>query len=184
MIQEIDGVGKFHKPYTGYTQKAVITAKKFDKTSVYKGQLYIDCPKLFLTLSGTPAVAYIGGTDRISSYHVITGAEHAENIKHSLFNSKDPIAEYDEASQIFRIKGAQGDKVYLEGVLEKPSDFAAYGYDDGRDEGAIGSQYPMPQGPLDMLIGKMVKSYLGTMYRVPVQPNTQSDIPQRQGEPK
>ena len=56
-------------------------------------------------------------------------------------------------------------------VFEVPDELTKYGYDE------MVTKYPVPAGFADMLIGKTAESYIRTMYRVPIQPNTQSDMP-------
>jgi len=179
LIGELDSKGGLHKPYSGYCLKATLDVKKFDTNSPFKGWSYVDCPRIFHHINGTPAVAYVGGTDLVSPYYVTTGAQHAKNIKASFFASKPKtkIAQYDESERIFRLSNFQGNKLVLEAILEKPSEFEPYGYQTGEVEDTP-QHYPAPQKMIDFLIGKTAESYLRTMYRISVQPNTQSDIPQ------
>ncbi len=81
----------------------------------------------------------------------------------------------------YRVKffGASPNKAKIGFIAENPSDLEAYGYDGDKRTSDGGSPYPMPNAPLDIIIGKTVESYLRTLYRLPVQGNQLVDAPKQ-----
>lgn len=170
MIDEMDKVSLFRRPYTGFTQsiKSIKVEKIVSGTTVTK---FVDIPKFMVRRDGTPAYLYIGGKDMKSPYRVVVGSEAFENAKHDQFISLLPIVLYNEGHMEFRNITSQ--YIMITGVFNKPSSLEELGVWDREVD-----EYPMPAGMVDVLIGKTANSYINTLYRVPIQPNTQTDRPQ------
>lgn len=165
MIDDEDKISLFRRPYTGYVQTipSVTVEKDSDK------KLFITIPRLVIKRDDTPASLYIGGKDGKSPYRVISGAD-AENAKHDQFIGKLPIALYQEGK--VTIINASPSFLKVMGVFEDPSALETLGAYDSET-----SDYPLPAGLIDALIGKTVASYIPTLYRTGIEPNTQSDRP-------
>jgi hypothetical protein len=168
LIDEQDKVSLFRRPYNGYTQ--TIPSIKVERDE--KKLLYVDIPRLHIKRDQTPAYYYIGGLDDKSAYRVISPSD-AENVQHDLHLSKVPLAIYSEGRMYFR--NATPNLIKIVAVFEDPSALEVLGHYDSEV-----TNYPLPQGMIDMLIGKTANSYINSLYRVPVQPNRQSDTPQVQ----
>jgi hypothetical protein len=119
-------------------------------------------------INGELASLYIGGTDGKSPYRVVVNG-NGENESHDQFIGKMPMAIIDEDDLSFRNINPKVVKVAM--VFEYPDRLAIYGYDDEDTE------YPMPGGLIDKLIGKTAESYIRTLYRIGPQANTQTDLP-------
>lgn len=168
MILELDQTSHFRRPYLGYTQTisnlTVVKAK--DKTPT------VTIPRVLMKLDNTPAILYVGGKDGNSPYRVIAG-ESSINATHDQFIGNLPIALYKE-NKIELYQTHPPNEVMIIAVFEDPSELEIFGvYDSEKDN------YPMPNALLDKLIGKTIESYMRTLYRVPIQPNVQADIPQQ-----
>ena len=163
-IGELEGQTLFRRPYQGYTQtiKSIKVSRTEDKIA------YVDIPRLVLHRHHDPAALYIGGTDGKNPYRIITG--DIENALHDQFIGKLPIVHYREGKLTF--KNVSPQNIMIVGVFEDPSDLEAYGEYDNEV-----SEYPLPAGLIDVVIGKLTESYVRTMYRIRPQPNIQSDIP-------
>ena len=166
MIDEIDKVSLFRRPYIGYTQMIDSIPVLTNATTKRK---YIDIPRLVIKRDSTPAYLYIGGTDNKSPFRVITG-ENADNATHDHFISTFPIALYNEGHIDFY--NSVPNQIKLIAVWEDPSALESLGVYDTEV-----NPYPMPIGLIDQLIGKTADGYIRTMYRISVQANTQSDKP-------
>ena len=166
MMGEMDKVSLFRRPFMGFTQTVPSLDVQKDKVS---GVIYVDIPRLVTKRDNTPAHLYIGGTDDISPYRVITG-DQVQNAKYDHLINKKPIAAYQEGRIV--IINATPKKIKIVAVFEDPSALESLGVWDVDVD-----QYPMPAGPIDELIGKTANSYINSLYRVPIQPNTQSDRP-------
>lgn len=162
MIDDLDKVSLFRRPFTGYVQiiESLPTLKKAD------GTVYVKIPRVYRTLNQDIALLYVGGKDKKSPYRIIT--DNADNCKHDHFLGTAPTAIYNEGEITFR--NISPKFIRIDGVFEYPDQLAIYGYDDEE------SEYPFPGGQIDKLIGKTTESYLRTLYRVTPQPNTQSDL--------
>lgn len=165
MIMEIDARSNFRRPYQGYTQ--TISNLQIQRDS--NRNPYVDVPRMAIQLSGEPACLYIGGRDGKSEYHFVTGGD-IENVVHEQFTGKMPIACYNDGRITF--KNVSPQYIKITAVFEDPSDLEIYGDYDSET-----SEYPLPAGLVDSLIGKTAESYIRTMYRVRPQPNTQTDLP-------
>lgn len=165
LMMEMDGKSLFRRPYTGFAQriKSLKVLKDNDRVS------YVNIPRLVTKIGNDPACLYIGGKDNNSPYRLITG--DLTNATHDHFVGKLAIAHYDEGKITFKNVAPQ--YITVVGVFEDPSDLEIYG-----DYDPEVSEYPIPAGMVDMLIGKTADSYIRTMYRVRPQPNVQTDIPQ------
>lgn len=164
LMSEMDAKSLFRRPYTGFTQRITTVQVKKDSDKVS----YADIPRLVTKLGGDPAVLYIGGKDNNSPYRPVTG--DINNALHDHFVGKMPIVHYAEGRLTFRNVAPQ--QITVVGVFEDPSDLEQYG-----DYDSEVSEYPLPAGMIDMVIGKTAESYLRTMYRKMPIPNVQSDLP-------
>jgi hypothetical protein len=162
MIDDLDKVSLFRRPFTGYVQviDSLAVAKEAD------GTLYVEIPRVYRTINQEVSLLYIGGKDRKSPYRIVT--DDGENSKHDHFLGSRPTAIYSEG--VIKFRNLSPKFIRVEGVFEYPDQLAIYGYDDEETE------YPFPGGMIDKLIGKTTESYLRTLFRVVPQPNTQSDL--------
>jgi hypothetical protein len=165
MAADMDKVSLFRRPYIGFTQ----TIKSLEVKRTSTNQRYVDIPKMMIKRDGNPAFLYIGGKDEKSPYRVITG-DQIQNVKYDQFIGKSPIANYNEGHIEFY--NVVPNFIRVIAVFEDPSALELLGIWDTEV-----NDYPMPTGMIDELIGKTVNSYINTMYRVGVQPNTQTDKP-------
>lgn len=165
MIDEQDKNGLFRAPFIGYTQRMELTVVKPTKTA----RPHITLPKMVSKRDGMPACSYIGGLDGVSPYQVISG-NHIVNINQAMYTKGMPYAYYDGEKVFFY--NVTPEKVMVNCVFEDPGELEVLGFYNAEI-----SNYPMPIGMIDQLIGKTANSYLNTMYRIVAQPNTQSDIP-------
>lgn len=165
MMDDMDKVALFRKPYIGFTQ--TISELAVQKNNL-TGELYALVPRVYRMRNNEIAIGYIGGKDGKSPYRIITG-DTSENYTHDQFLAKKAVAIYEDG--VFKFRNISPKFVWITGVFEYPDQLAIHGYDDEE------TSYPMPGGLIDQLIGKTAESYIRTMYRVMPQPNTQSDIP-------
>lgn len=174
MIGEMDKVSLFRRPYGGFVQiiESVATVKADNPDDPKNKKIaYVDLPRMVMTRSNYPSYNYIGGRDRRSPYRVITGDQYL-NALHDQFIGKMPIAHYSSSGRI-TFYNTTPSFVRIEAVFEDPSALEILGAYDAET-----SDYPMPSGMIDQLMGKTVESYGRQLYRIRPQPNTQSDIPQ------
>jgi len=164
LMDEMDKVSLFRKPYTGFTQLIHNLPVLKDAT----GELYVEIPRVHRMRNNEVAIGYVGGKDGKSPYRIVSG-DTSDNFKHDRFVGSKATAIYDDG--MLRLRNISPKFISLWGVFEYPDQLAIYGYDNEV------TPYPMPGGMIDQLIGKTAESYLRTMYRVSPQPNTQSDIP-------
>lgn len=164
MALELDSKSLFRRPYQGFTQR--IKSLKINKDS--EKVSYVDIPRLVIQINGEPAALYIGGKDDASPYRLVTG--DIKNALHDHFIGKMPIVHYAEGRLTFRNVSPQF--ITVVGVFEDPSDLEL-----SADYDPEVSEYPMPAGLIDQLIGKTTESYIRTMYRIRPQPNIQTDMP-------
>jgi hypothetical protein len=126
-------------------------------------------PVLYFRANGKPAYRYVGGSQGNTPHKIVTGNDKYWAM-HSPYTGQMATVTYEEGILDFLSKTPT--TIRVEAVFEKPSACRKYnGYDWMKD------RYPVSQSMVDILIGKTAESYLRTMYRVPPQPNTQSDIP-------
>ena len=107
-------------------------------------------------------------------FRVVTGNHHLY-ARHDRFIGKKPLAHYQDGKITFYNTTLK--KVFIRAIFIDPSDLIDLGYDPKVTE------YPVTYGLADMIIGKTAESYLRTLYRVPVQPNTQTDSPTANARP-
>lgn len=164
MSFDMDKFGLFRRPYIGFTQTIdSLPVKKRQSDN----QRYVDIPKLMMKRDGNPAYVYIGGKDNKSPYRIITG-DQILNAKHDQFIGKLPTAHYNEGHiEFFNVVP---NYIKMIAVWEDPGALEELGVWDTEV-----NDYPFPAGMIDELIGKTANSYINTMYRVPITPNTQSD---------
>lgn len=170
MIDEMDKVSLFRRPYMGFTQ--TISSLKVEKVAVGSTTTkFVNIPKFMTRRDGSPAYLYVGGKDGKSPYRVIIGSEAFENAKYDQFIETLPVVLYNEGRMEFR--NITSNYIMIIGVFNDPSALEELGVWDVEV-----NEYPMPTGMVDVLLGKTANSYINTLYRVPVQPNTQTDKPQ------
>lgn len=128
----------------------------------------VDIPNIHIRMNGKAAIRYCGSPTYKTPYRVVTG-NHQLYAVHDPVIGKSPLAHYENGRLTFVNTVLK--TVMIKALFVDPSKLVEYGYDYKSDE------YPTPQGFADILIGKTVESYLRTMYRIPVQSNTQADIP-------
>jgi hypothetical protein len=166
MIGEMDAQGFFRSPYMGFTQTVDnLPVNKATKTTL----AYVDIPTFMYCRNNEPAVLYIGGIDLKSPYRVVTGL-NVENHLHDQFTGQLPMVHYNEGRLTFY--NANPTVITVIAVFNDPTKLEVLG-----KYNAETSEYPMPTGMIDMLIGKTANSYINSMYRILAQPNTQSDLP-------
>lgn len=127
----------------------------------------VTLPRIYTRENGKLAVQYIGSLTRETPFRIVTG-KHVLYAAYDPFLKDAPIAHYEEGKWTFYKSTLS--KTDLRAVFLKPRELTPYGYDWQT------TKYPMPDDMLDRLIGKTVESYMRTMFRAPVQPNTQADL--------
>lgn len=132
----------------------------------------VEVPLIHMRTNGMAATRYCGSPTYKTPFRVVTGNHHLY-ARHDQFIGKSPLAHYENGKIIFFNTVLK--TVMIKAIFNDPSQLTEYGYDEEV------TQYPMPPGLVDMLIGKTVESYIRTMYRIPIQPNTQSDLPVNAG---
>ena len=146
--------------YTAYLQPLTIsTATKDNKP-------YVEIPALYFTPGGKLAISFLGSSTQETPFKVVSGNRRLY-AKHDLYTGKSPTAIYMEGKITF--ENVAPKSIFIEGVFNKPSQLSPYGYDWKT------SQYPVPYGVIDMIIGKTAESYLRLLRPVMPVPNTQSD---------
>lgn len=141
---------------------------KATKRSTNGKDTIVDIPLIHIRTNGKVAIRYCGSSTYKTPYRVVTG-NHQLYAVHDSVIGKSPLAHYENGRLTFINTVLK--KVMIKGLFVDPSKLVEYGYDHKNNE------YPVPMGFADILIGKTVESYLRTMYRIPVQSNTQADIP-------
>jgi hypothetical protein len=170
MCGELDAKNLFSRPFLGFTQ----TIWEADVTTEKGQPSFLTIPRMVMKIGGEPAYVYIGGTDGRSPYRVICG-ETAENAEYDEFINKYPVALYQEG--LITLYGDAPKKLKVIGVFERPSALSVYDYKSAPVYDDAKSEYPMPSGARDQLIGKLINDYIRTLYRFVPQANTQTDIP-------
>ena len=172
LIRDKESAGQLHSPYQGFGQnlREIIV----ERTDEYA--LKVVLPRMYVTGHGLPALAYIGGTDGKSPYRIMTGSQYL-NAKHDLFTGSFPFAVYNEGT--WELYNTTAERISIRGgIFLHPRQIEPWGYNAGYDdEAGEGDDYPVPGDMADQIIGKTAESYLRTMYRMPPQANTQSDVP-------
>jgi hypothetical protein len=163
MLLELDQRGLLRKPFFSFTQFHTLTTKRDNDRKV----IYVDLPRILVTRDNKPCIAYVGGTFEDSPYRIVTGNQLAwvNKTENWLRNAK--TVHYADGRLTFRNDAPE--KIAVRAVFMKPIEMAPFGYLWKKD------YYPVPGDMADQMIGKMGESYLRTMYRIPVQPNTQTD---------
>lgn len=165
LIAEAEKTLQLVKPYQGYGQHI----KNITVQTGEERKRFITVPRIYIDVKGKPAIGYIGGNDGRSPYRIVTG-NHQNYIKDDHFLANYPTAIYSEGEITF--KNIVPDRIMIrDTIFEDPSALEKWDYDFQE------TQYPIPNGMIDMIIGKTSDSYIRTQYRIPPQSNTQSDIP-------
>jgi hypothetical protein len=125
-------------------------------------------PDIHIRQNGKAAIRYCGSQSYKTPFRVVTGNHHLY-ATHDQFIGNAPLAHYEFGKITF--KNTNLKKVLIIALFTDPSKLVSYGYDEKV------SRYPVPTGLTDMIIGKTAESYIRTMYRIPLQPNTQADSP-------
>lgn len=141
---------------------------KATKRSTNGKDTIVEIPNIHIRKNGKAAIRYCGSPTYKTPYRVVTGNHHLY-ATHDPIIGKSPLAHYEDGKLTFLNTVLK--KVMIKGIFTDPSKLVEYGYNYKEDE------YPVPLGFADILIGKTVESYLRTMYRIPIQPNTQTDMP-------
>lgn len=168
-IAELDQQGLLRRPYQSYTQFHTFSTKRDTERKIIVAEI----PPVYLGRDNKPFIAYVGGTLGESPYRIVIGNQlgWVDNTDNYYRNIK--TAHYgltSEGKGLLTFRQDAPEKVSVRAVFMKPIDLAPYGYLWEKH------YYPVPGDVADTMIGKTVNSYLGTMYRIPVQPNTQSDV--------
>lgn len=114
---------------------------------------------------------YCGGPDLSRSFRIIEGNRY-ECFKNSTMNrlhAKDPVAHL-SATKVRTLYNSC-ETMALEAVFMNPMDLAYFG-DKSFSEDA---RYPMPEGMIDILTGRLIESYLRMYIGRTSQPNTQTE---------
>lgn len=128
----------------------------------------VEVPLIHMRTNGEAATRYCGSPTYQTPFRVVTGNHHLY-ARHDQFIGKSPLAHYENGKITFFNTVLK--TVMIKAIFNDPSELTEYGYNEEVD------QYPMPPGLVDMLIGKTAESYIRTLYRIPIQPNTQTDSP-------
>lgn len=163
LVSELDDAGQFLKPYLSYTQFHKFSTKR-DSGSKF---VYAELPEIIVGRDNRPFISYAGGSDESSPYRVVVGNQLIYVNDKEAWERKLKTVLYEPGRLVLRNDGPQS--IWVRAVFAKPSDLATQGYIWKE------TRYPCTQKMIDMIIGKTSDSYLRTMYRIPVQPNTQSD---------
>lgn len=163
LIDEMDGQGLFQKPFLSYTQFHKFSTKRDSISKV----MYADIPPIMIGRDNKPFTAYVGGSDGRSPYRVVIGNQLDYLDHKDVWERSMKTVLYEHGRLTFRNTGP--DTISVRAVYVKPFDLSPFGYD------WTSTSYPAPQRMIDAIIGKTSDSYLRTMYRLPIQPNTASD---------
>lgn len=165
LISDLDKQRQFVRPWDGYVQEIENVATVQEGTD-FKIQL----ARMYTLANGWPAVSYIGSTDWREPFRVVNGNEHMY-----MDDSEYPDAPYAwvTPSGLVRLRNIESTNISVRAVFEKPQKLEELGF--GYDPES--SEYPLPGGMIDTIIGKTAESYLKTMYRLFPQANIQADIP-------
>lgn len=163
MAMELDQQGLFRSPYLGYTQFHTFSTKRDMNRKV----IYVDVPRIFSSLDNKPCIAYVGGSNLLSAYRIITGNQNAWIDKGPSYLRGYKTVHYTDGRLTFRLDGPE--TITVGAFFMRPIELAPFGYKWKED------YYPVPGDVADMMIGKIAESYLRQMFRLPLQPNTQSE---------
>lgn len=168
IIDDLDKQSLFRKPFLSYAQTYEFSTKRDQVKKI----LYVDIPRIYSGDDNKPAIAYVGGTNLLSSYRVITGNQISWIDKGPTYLRGYKTVHYSDGRFTFKFDGPN--KILVNAVWAKPIELASYGYKWKE------SYYPVPGAIADKMIGKIAESYLRQMFRLGIQPNTQSeDTPTR-----
>ena len=145
------------------TIKAKATSRSIDGKDTI-----VDIPNIHVRRNGKVAIEYCGSPTYKTPFRTVVGNQRLY-ATHDPIIGNAPLAHYENGRLTFFNTVLKN--VMIRAIFVDPSKLVEYDYDSEEDE------YPVPLGFADMLIGKTVESYLRTMYRIPVQPNTQTDMP-------
>lgn len=190
LMQEMDSKGLFKKPFYNFTQPILIGGINDSlKTKVDPStrRRYVDVPRLFMLSENRPAIAYCGGYRGEQNYRVVAGNQREWFTSDRWIGKLPTVVVYPSPNnESYRLdfRNITPSQLKFEAVFEDPSDLEGInGYDGTQTSLNNGSLYPMPSGDIDIIIGKMVNSYMKTLYRHPVQANQTVDAPGQQKPP-
>lgn len=164
MFDEFDSALNYTLPLESWLQELEMKPTSYDadiKATIVK------IPEIHMRENGKLALRYCGSNTKKTQYRVVTGNQNIY-ATHDRFIGKAPLAHYRDG--VFTFYGTQLKKVYIEAVFTDPSALSKYGYDYKT------TRYPATQRIIDHIIGKTAESYIRTMYRTGIQPNTQTDL--------
>lgn len=165
LFDEVDLNSRFTVSLEPYLQPIEI---KDTKRSVDGKNTIVEVPPIHIRQNGKAAIRYCGSSTGNTPYRVVTGNHHLY-ARADRFIGKAPLAHYENGKLTFFNTVLK--KVTIKAIFFDPSDLTMYGYDSEKTE------YPIPPGLADQIIGKTAESYIRTMYRIPLQPNIQADMP-------
>jgi len=171
MFDEQDLNSRYMMSLEPYLQTITI-----DKTSRSRDgkDTIVEVPLIHMRTNGKAAIRFCGSVSYKTPYRVVTGNHHLY-ARADRFIGKSPLAHYENGKITFYNIVLK--KLLIKAIFIDPSDLIDLGYNPKVTE------YPVTYGLADMIIGKTAESYLRTMYRVPVQPNTQTDSPTANARP-
>lgn len=181
VIEDLDSKGFFKQPFFNYTQTIDFTSTQKDSTQ--NNQRYVDIPRILFLSDGSPAITYIGAANGFQTYRKVWGLQREVHTKDRWIGSK-PTAIITENGLGYRIffKNISPISLKLIAVFQNPSDLESYGYNGWKTTAEGGSVYPMTSGQVDIVMGKIVDSYMRYMYRIRPQGDQAVDAPQQSKE--
>lgn len=156
LLRAKSGIGNV----SAYNQVATFSTVK-DKSSIIA-----IIPELYYRPNNKLEVTYLGGLSGDTPFKVVSGGRKTF-ADYDMVTASAPTAKYTRG--VFRFSNVVPKKIYIEAIFNKPSTLTKYGYNWKT------SQYPVPYGVIDTIIGKTVESYIRTNQPTLPTPNTQSD---------
>lgn len=166
-LEEQDKARLLVRPYNLSTQRITFEQKHFKKNSA--GKIYVECPRIMAHDTGELAVAFVGSTNMEKQYRVVMGRQ-IKNARAVQWMGSEPIAHFQDGKIYLENIGTA--RFSMDAIFQRPRDLEAYGYNP------VLHDYPLSNGAIDVIIGKMTESYIRQLYRVRPQPNQTVDLPQ------
>ena len=146
--------------YGAYTQ--LLTAP----TVIENKKAVAEIPAIYYDPSGKIMVTFLGSSTGDTPFKVIGGSRRIW-AKFDTYTGSVPTGIYHNGKMT--LENVAPEAIFMEAIFDKPSSLSKYGYDWKK------SRYPVPQGVIDLIIGKTAESYIRTRVPQLPRPNTQSD---------
>lgn len=161
-FDEFDNMNKTITNISPFTQIVKVSTEKGDDG------MFVNVPYIHQRTNGKLAALFIGSAKGTTPFKIIVGNRRLWSNFDS-HTGKAPTAVYSNGK--IKFINVAPKNVLIEALFIKPSELRTIGEYDWKS-----TQYPVPYGLIDSIIGKTAESYLRTRTQNVPHPNNQSDV--------